>query len=432
MEINNTSNSLVPAFKFGVPNERVLLAKDTVSITVDGNVYDGNGDVWLELLPRAGIYIYAEFQEIPPLVTMRIGGGEKEITSFAFGKREFPGDFVELGGDVSNGKMTLKWSPESEPLIGVGDDATSIHCIVFHLFNFKDITGSTTNIIELAAGSWKVELRSLVETPDCFKKLKSEGGYGLTHIGCLKKPDGSSFSGKEAGETLDALRLFFSFAKGISCEPICAVGFDNSNTRVWESWSSPREPWYSPTSWLDQYHCEQLPCLFPGFMRRWEDGNWRDALYEVIYWYLNSNYHLREIDTGIILTQVAIERISYEYAVKHRKLIEAKGFNKLKASDQFRLLFSSLDIPLDISTATPEMIKLAKQFNWLDAPHAMTEVRNSLIHPVHRRINSALIEVWKLGLWYLELTILRICGYDGTYNNRLVSEVEDVPWKRRD
>ena len=173
MEINNTSNSLVPAFKFGVPNERVLLAKDTVSITVDGNVYDGNGDVWLELLPRAGIYIYSEFQEIPPLVTMRIGGGEKEITSIALGKREFTGDFVELGGDVSNGKMTLKWSPESEPLIGVGDDSTSIHCIVFHLFNFKDITGSTTNIIELAAGRWKVELRSLVETPDCFKKLKS-------------------------------------------------------------------------------------------------------------------------------------------------------------------------------------------------------------------------------------------------------------------
>src|SRR3990172_2308017 len=248
MESNETSHFLVPAFQFGAPNERVLLEKDTVSITVDGNVYDGNGDVWLELLPRAGIYIYAEFQEIPPLVTMRIGGGEKEITSFAFGKREFPGDFVELGGDVSNGKMTLKWSPESEPLIGVGDDATSIHCIVFHLFNFKDITGSTTNIIELAAGSWKVELRSLVETLDC-------------------------------------LRLFFSFAKGISCEPICAVGFDNSNTRVWESWSAPKEPWYSPTSWIDQYHREQLPCLFPGFMRRWEDGNWRDALHEVIYWY---------------------------------------------------------------------------------------------------------------------------------------------------
>lgn len=432
MVINKTSNSLVPAFEFGVPNQSVLLAKDTVTINVDGKAYDGNGEVCLELLPRAEVYIYAEFQEIPPLVTMRIWGGEKEITSFVFGKREVPGDFVEGGGDVTKQKVTLKWSPESEPLIGVGDDATSIHRLVFHLFNFQDITGSATNIIELAAGSWKVELRSLVETPDCFKKLMYEGGYGLTHIGCLKKTDGSSFSGKEAGETLDALRLFFSFAKGVSCEPICAVGFDNSNTRVWESWSSPREPWYSPTSWLDRYHREQLLCLFPGFMKLWEDKNWRYALHEAIYWYLNANCHLREIDTGIILTQVAIERLSYEYAVKHRKLIEAKGFKKLWASDQFRLLFSSLDIPLDISTAIPETIKLAKQFYWLDAPHAMTEVRNSLIHPEHKPLNSALFEIWNLSLWYLELAILGICGYDSTYNDRLVSKVKDIPWKRID
>jgi len=172
-------------------------------------------------------------------------------------------------------------------------------------------------------------------------------------------------------------------------------------------------------------------------MMRWDDENWREALREIIYWYLNANYSPRGIDAGIILTQAAIERLSYEYAVKDKKLIEAKGFKDLRASDKFRLLFSSLDISIDIPTTVPELKKLAKRFNWLDAPHAMTEVRNTLVHPEHKQrgqFRSAIYETWNLGLWYLELSLLRICGYSGTYSNRLVSEwvgqVEDVPWKK--
>ena len=445
-----TTQSFAPAFQFGAPNQSVSLAKNTVTIKIDGNIYTGNGEVRLDLLPRAGIHIYAEFQEIPPPVAAAIANFQKEITSFTFGAKKVSGFSLGAGGDMTRQTMTLNWRPKSEPLIGIGDDSVSMHWLVFHLFNFKDIfgirctreqsdpSGQDIQHVALEADNWKVELRSLVETPDHFKKLKAEGGYGLTHIGCLKKHDESSFTGKEAEKALHALRSFFSFAKGMWCEPICAVGFDDSSTHIWESWSSPREPWYSPImSWFDPYHCEQLTGLFPGFMKRWEDEDWREALDEVIYWYLNANYSPRGIDAGIILTQAAIERLSYEYTVIDRRLIEAKGFTDLRASDKFRLLFSSLDIPIDISTNVPEMGTLAKKFNWLDAPHAMTEVRNSLVHPEHKRrgqFGSVLFETWNLGLWYLELALLRICGYFGTYSNRLVlkcvGRVEDVPWMK--
>jgi len=70
--------------------------------------------------------------------------------------------------------------------------------------------------------------------------------YRLTHIGGIKKADGTAFSGKDAHECLKALRFFLSFAKGGWCEPICAAGFDVSGSRVWESWSSPKEPWHAP------------------------------------------------------------------------------------------------------------------------------------------------------------------------------------------
>jgi hypothetical protein len=84
---------------------------------------------------------------------------------------------------------------------------------------------------------------------------------------------------------------------------------------------------------------------------------------------------------------------------------------------------------------TPELAKLAKDFNWLDAPHALTEIRNSLVHPEHKRrgqLDSAYYEAWNFGLWYLTMGLLAVCEYSGTYGNRLkkriVGQVEEVPW----
>ena len=155
----------------------------------------------------------------------------------------------------------------------------------------------------------------------------------------------------------------------------------------------------------------ELATLFPGFMKRWVNDDWREALHEVIYWYLNANHSSRGIDAGIILTQAAIERLSYEFSVKDRRLLTVNGFKALWASDKFRLLFSSVNIPLDIPAETSELQQLAgnSQINWTDAPHALTEIRNSLVHPEHRRrgqVDSTDDEAWNLGLWYLEMGIL--------------------------
>ena len=98
-------------------------------------------------------------------------------------------------------------------------------------------------------------------------------------------------------------------------------------------------------------------------MGRWENEAWCEALKEIIYWYQNANHSSRGIDAGIILTQAAIERLSYEYSVKDKRLLTVKGFKDLWASDKFRLLFSSLRIPLEIPKETPEMEKLAQIYD---------------------------------------------------------------------
>jgi hypothetical protein len=88
----------------------------------------------------------------------------------------------------------------------------------------------------------------------------------------------------------------------------------------------------------------------------------------------------------------------------------------------------------DAASALAEISTLASQRRWLDSPHALTEIRNNITHPERpAQYSNAYFEAWSLGLWYLELALLRICGYNGSYSNRLVAklvgEVEDVPWR---
>lgn len=377
---------------------------------------------------------------------MMVMTGHKTITSFRFNGKDVEGFFLNIGGNDSTQEMSIKWCPKSEPICCIIPDANIITRIVFHLFNFADFVGTrrsfeiteTIKYIDLSSDHWKVEIKSLPQTKENFKTLKENGGYQLTHIGSLERRDEKVFKLEEAEEILHSLRFFLSFAKGAWCEPVCPIGFDESGSRVWESWSSPREPWFTSISWFDPQTSSNLSNLFPGYMERWTNDDWRQTMHEVIYWYLAANNSSRGIDAGIILTQTAIERLSYQFVVNDKRLLTAKGFKDLWASDKFRLLFSSLGLPLDIPQETAELKKLATQndFKWLDAPHALAEVRNSLVHPEHKsrgKFGSIYVEVWSLGLWYLELAILRICDYSDFYVNRLkkpnIARIDSVPWK---
>lgn len=439
-----------PAFAFDSNESSELLYESPASICVNGTPYSGNAEARLDLLPRANIRLYGSFKGVSLEHLMRVHTGQGAEISFSLNGYEIEGFRAGGGGSAEAQELNVKWCPSAEPIIGIiGDTSTLIDGVIFHLFNFVEFQGNRQTAesresaiqkiqhVDITNGEWDIELRSLFETRKNFKLLREEGGYGLTHIGYARRTNGDAFSGEDLEKILTPLGFLLSFAKGGWNKPVCPVGFDSTGNRVWESWSSPREPWHQPFSWFDHNSPSQLTDLFPKFLEKWADNDWGEAFREVIYWYLNANTSSRGIDAGIILTQAAIERLSFEYAVKDKKLLTADGFKSLRASDKFRLLFSSLKLPLEIPNGTPKLKQLAQngQVNWIDGPHALTEIRNSLVHPEHKRrgqFSEAYYETWNLGLWYLEMGLLAICEYMGTYGNRLkqrwTGQVENVPW----
>ena len=437
----NYKDNFIPLFPFNEPNQSAVIAKDQVLIK-DSNeniLFNLDAEIRLDLLPKPRIHIHVtnidelDYSKRVELSTLAI---TQELYSLELKSHKKHINAYITSSHLSNPKeYSLIFSPPSEPIIGLGNEDTQMQYVVFHLFNFKRICankGSYCENVHLEADNWVIELKSLAESENNFEILKKEGGYGLTHIGHLRKKDNTFISGKEAREMLNALRYFFSFAKGNWCNPVCAVGFDSSD-RVWELWSSPIESCFSQKgSWFDEHHSEQLENLFPGFINHWVTEDWNDTLQKVIYWYLNAN--TSRIDAGIILTQSALERLSYEY-FKTKSDAPAESAS---ASYKLRRLFSSLNIPVDIAETTLELKKMGDKWKWDDAPHALTEMRNYLVHPKNKyhpeKLGPAIYDSWNLGLWYLELILLKECEYSETYCNRLnpgwVGNVEKVPWEK--
>ena len=137
-----------------------------------------------------------------------------------------------------------------------------------------------------------------------------------------------------------------------------------------------------------------------------------------------------------------MELIAWVLIVEKDKNLSEIGFDKnLPASDKLRILFSKLGIPMEIPSSSnllSDLREMASQndCNWMDAPHAFTEMRNGIVHPKTKKRNKiyhapgyAKLGTAFLGLWYLELVLLAMFKYQGCYANRLENQnLEVVPW----
>jgi hypothetical protein len=441
-------NKLEPCYNFSGINQGLSLVKNLQCLLrINQESQAGSAEIILDVFPNPRINIIVNFTADLKKIFSLINS---EIELESVDGKEISAILTERTSSTESGNVKMIFVPRKEPFQWIGNDETKIVKVIFHLFNYKETMGTsnTTKIIgnthylqpitELKSENWIVELENII--PDPFNELTQKGGYGLTHVGCFYRSDGVKFDGKTAGIMWSCLHNFFTFSRGFFCSPILLVGYDEKDQKVWEQFNSPRDKYWNSITWFDQHHCEQLAQLFPVFLEKCEDERWGETIGKIIYWYARSNNLTKSgLDTGIILTQIAIERLAYEYSVNVKGLIESNGFKNLKASDKFRILLASLDIPLAIPESLTGIKQAAGDYKYVDGPHAITEIRNSLVHPDHKRekeLSPLYFETWKLGLWYLELAILRLCDYNGTYFNRtaqnlVIGAVENVPWSKK-
>jgi hypothetical protein len=286
---------------------------------------------------------------------------------------------------------------------------------------------------------WRLTLDQRPDSGVVKDRLRTLSGYEITHTARLERSNDELFDDGAARDILVTLAHFFGLTRGLWAPPLLAHGYDEQGRIVWRDWNPPTlSPWRGTMNVIDVFHPESLQESFAGFLTRWSDPVWRDALLFGTQMYVEANGPVYA-ETSLVLTQAALELLAWVRIVEDEKSATADEFDKLQygAAARIRRLFDWLNldpaIPADLVALTSE----AQRLGWHDGPHAIDALRNALIHPSKRaRIEdtdlTARIELHELALWYVELALLRAIDFKGEYSSRLDSRwsgsVIAVPW----
>lgn len=359
--------------------------------------------------------------------------------------------FAPNAGQISESELEVSGIVNEEVILGKENGLTTL---LFHLPNVPEIALSPDRFVPksgggaysvdrvlLRSGPWLITLDPLVGSSALLRNLKSNRGYGITAVGKLERTDGKAFSLSKARSALEALGYLLSFAFERWCFPMMLICFDRRGNRACEVWSPFRASRFQPhMGWFDFHHPGSLADLFPGFMRHWQDEEWREALKDAIYWFIEIHAQPVRIDTAVVVGQITLEMLGWLTLVERNPVISDKGFEKLPASDKLKLLLSLSSIPTTPPDELKAVHRLAKAENW-QGPDCVVTIRNSIVHRNRSKreqsgkkkiTDDVLRESYTLVCWYVELVLLRQLGYHGTYSNRLkerwVGQTEPVPW----
>ena len=317
--------------------------------------------------------------------------------------------------------------------------------LLFHLINFQDFMGTSISVatsevrrfwrgrVVLEAGGWIVTIDTLESLRDIMKSLKYQGGYAITHLGKLERSDKRAFTAEKAEDFLTALYHFLSFSSiGLRTLPILPVGYDINGEKVWEKWTCNyiATPWRSVYSWFPDPDGQSLSKAFPGFLRRWQSNIWNEPIRLAIQCYLDSKAEGVSVQGSIILIQTVLERLAWVFLVEEAGVtVQDLNKNYPSTSRKINYLFKELSIPQEIPPSLDKLIKFASllKHSNKNGSYTLTELRNNIIHAAPENRNKfrntsfeTMIEALELGLWYVELVLLRLFNYQGHYFNHVL------------
>lgn len=450
---DNDPCALSAAYSLGGANQPIHLYEGVLVVTKGEITEQGDGNLSFVWLP----YPHFEFQllqhnelcqDIRGRCSLRLSTfdvvAEVEILEIFY-------EFHEYGIPTKISGRLLE-SIVIEP-------SQEISYVLFHLTNFKMFLGSWISSpdsetpcrwkgrVILETEGWKVTIDALKEINDLVHGLHFLSGYAVTHVGKLERSNGEEFTAKEASDFLETLFYFLSFNRGLWSEIILPVGYDASGNPVWIEWNPQRvkvDRWQDEEqqvySWFWIDNSQSLIEIFPSFMRQWQD--WGESLASVIRWYVESNKQVGGVEGSIILTQAALELLSWVLLVEQGRVSEDDFKSITPTSRQINRLISEFNIPQNIPANLNNLAQFESNLRHSknNGPYAFSAVRNLIIHSdpdTRQRLrdtpSATIIEAWELGLWYLELIFLNLFGYQGMYINRLLRRrmtdcLESVPW----
>jgi hypothetical protein len=325
----------------------------------------------------------------------------------------------------------------------------------FHIANMSNYIGSVITYhsdrsiyarrIAVSDDDWEITIDGVENIDKLIEDLRQDGGFAITHVGTLRHRNGLPFKVTEGLKQLKALGFFLSFVEGSWRCPVLLVGTYNGeivfrdlsgNTRI--------DPWKGRWRWSTK-EARYLNDVYKGFISKWQDPNWRGPIAEIIELYVRANTY-PTVELSVLDSFTALDCLASAYSLDNVK----NGYERIRQA----LSKGGLDNrnpPKDLYDIYDRFYKNnCPTWKRADSATILADFRHGVVHgdknvelgklakwnrpklfddrdpnnpPVPPEIKT---EAENLGLWCVEVSLLKLFGYIGHYNDR-ISRAQHVP-----
>lgn len=277
-----------------------------------------------------------------------------------------------------------------------------------------------------------------------WKGLKESGGHRFTHAGRLSRADGSAFTGDEAFDALDRVRLGLNLALGRRITCALPVGWRDSQP-VWCRWrSAPVDDYCDASQWLDETTSyRQVSDVVSCVLAFTASPVNRESLRYATSYYVAANVDV-DVEMAASIPVSALQLLSYFRFVTDRGTYSQTRWEKEKQKTEAQLRLLTDDIGIDTSIPahfkhlTDVRDRFARTGPSRDALGVIIKMRNVVTHPTRDQPGIFSVYEWAeagmLARYWLCLSLLNTVGYKGQIAEimqpqpRWPGQLRRVPW----
>jgi len=414
------------------PNQKIIIYKGIFNLSLGNQVVEIEGEIWFDWFPHIDtkfkgitkttlqdLFGFTDADDRYDLIIDRLTFGKAYITNTVFG------EISEISGQMHG--LSVK-----------GDKSIPISKIAFSIPNLRDFFGLPIKFINEKGGYYYGKNRVIFENKDyiitidkhkefkkSFELLSEKGGYLLLYSGEIEKKSGH-ITFEELNKLHHCFSTYLSFLNGQRCSPIFLQGIHEDEI-VWTDYTGYRSDLFKHVhSWPQNLAIDGLSELWNEFCELWKNENDKDFLVSVIHWYIEGNSNSGYLEGSIVMIQTALELIYNWLIIEKKKLIYGKDGESISAANKIRLMLSQFNTNIEL----PESFVNIKSYldsnkDIHDEIDLFVQIRNSIIHSQEEKRkklskipNKVKYEAQQLGLWYIEISLLKILKFKGKYRNR--------------
>lgn len=394
---------------------------DSYKVNEKLTVYNGNAEVIIgDYIQKSEIEIYfnfpfsssLEYETTDDIISMEFIKLNDDHKSVDYIKTnddligEVGGTMISINHEESivnefNGQLKRYYS----------QNIPDIDSLEFCLFNCSSVGERNKKIVTFQDEDWEILIQERKDYEETIKTLNVTNGFGVTHIGIIKRKDRMRFYPDDTNKLIKGLEWLLSFLNERHIGVPITIGYQGQE-KVWEEYISVNIDSYDfSTVWLSRE--DYFVNMYPYILSRLDDIVWNKVFDQLLEWYIEIRSG-KLIGNQIISVQLALELIAWNYIVIDKEILSKKAFKTLNTSDLFRILFYEFQIDKFFNE-----FNLHKELNKYkgDGIFTLTEVRNSIIHPdkPDEFSEDATFTVYRYGLSCLHHSILYLLNYEGKY-----------------